>query len=287
MKDLYKHIVSEGILSDIDTSIDKMDVDASQARVYKWIEDNITPGNRPSITVYEDGSISFITLTIYNNDNITEIPDFITYHRYMNDMKPTIYIHNCKNFKSLGKLFPFVHSIRIVDCPKFEGFQSCTKLHRILSDCTITRCDDFQLTDDIPDCRILEINECPKVKDLSGIRRREVHTLCLRKVNVTNVNDIPWECQKLILYSLPKLNSMTYLPPGLEELYCSNLKIKPGEILRDNEEFRKTLTTSKGKFLYNENCIFKSLNVGTQQYDFFYKRKLICTGDGKLPEKTK
>ena len=57
MKDLYKHIVSEGILSDIDTSIDKMDVDASQARVYKWIEDNITPGNRQSITVYEDGSI--------------------------------------------------------------------------------------------------------------------------------------------------------------------------------------------------------------------------------------
>ena len=282
MKNLYDYI-QEGIL-DI-SNIDNMDKDIEYNQIRKWLDNNVNLKTTTELKIHEDNTISFYNLVISDNDDIIEIPDFIRYNKKMMNLQGgDIVIRNCKNFRSLGKLYANPYYITIENCNNFEDFDDCTQLLSIVERCSVSNCNKFTLKG-FPDTKRLRLTDCQNIKDVKDLRNRDIESIHLDKLyNLKNIDDISWNCNELAIRGCIKLTTINRLP---ENINCINI-ISTQPILKDllvnskvSKELRYKIKNERDfRFVYNNENVKKSTVCDC----ITHGGNIICTFDGKLKE---
>lgn len=282
--------IYEGILSDVETTINNMDSDLIKAKIQQWI-DSIKLSNDSDLTIEPDNTILFTKFSVTNDDNFTGFPDFIKLSPKFNQRTyaPSVLIRNCKNFKSFGiDMPPYICYLNIIDCPNFEGFIDSTyNIQHITSSFNIINCANakFEL---VPRTMAwLCFRNLPNIKDMSCLRGSNIKTASIEDLpNLKSVDELPWSITQLLIFRCPRLRKIKYLPPNLEGLYLHKNGVNPAKLLSENDVLRADVIAGKTKMEYNQEPVRVMLNLNSNENTLWVKNKFLCTASGSTERPT-
>ena len=279
-----KDILQEGILSDIDSTVNNMDNDAEKAKLLSWLENYETYFS--DLVIEDDNSIFFKSFKILNNTEFDGFPEYIKFSKKFQHFMPAVMIRNCPNFKKFNNFIPALSFLNILYCTGFEGFKN-SKIERVDNALNIVSCPEFSTFEQFPECYKFSIRDC-NIKNLNTLPK-DMNTAWLSLEDLPQLNDIsnmPNTVRDLVLYKLPKLKNIT-IPDSVSRLICEKIKAKPEDILINNPEFRNRIIKRAAKLDYNDKEVQVMLNVGTNEHTFWLGKKFLCTETGSTDENPK